>query len=174
MATVEEVFDVIDKIATQFEEQVVLCMVENKHTMVMAVCEQLYSGLDGDGDYLNPNYLNDPFFKEEGFWHNRAEDYQAWKNAITPPMSSSMLGLPPRPDNVPNLFINGKFYSEIYAERRDMELNIDVNGSGDGPSIVSKWGNEILNIGITAIQYFNEEKLIPHLKEFYEQCGYKR
>ena len=70
MATVEEVFDVIDKIATQFEEQVVLCMVENKHTMVMAVCEQLYSGLDGDGDYLNPNYLNDPFFKEEGFWHS--------------------------------------------------------------------------------------------------------
>jgi len=54
-----------------------------------------------------------------------------------------------------------------------MELNIDVNGSGDGPSIVSKWGNEILNIGITAVQYFNEEKLIPHLKEFYEQCGYK-
>lgn len=174
MATVEEVFDIIDKIATQFEEQVVLCMVENKHTMVMAVCEQLYSGLDGDGDHLNPNYDNDPFFKEEGFWHNRAEDYQAWKNAITPPMSSSMLGLPPRPDNVPNLFINGKFYSEIFAERKDMELNIDVNGSGDGPSIVSKWGNEILNIGITAIQYFNEEKLIPHLKEFYEQCGYKR
>lgn len=173
MATVEEVFDIIDKIATQFEEQVVLCMVENKHTMVMAVCEQLYSGLDGDGDHLNPNYDNDPFFKEEGEWYNRADDYKAWKNTITPPMSSSMLGLPPRPDNVPNLFINGKFYSEIFAERKDMELNIDVNGSGDGPSIVSKWGNEILNIGITAIQYFNEEKLIPHLKEFYEQCGYK-
>ena len=84
-----------------------------------------------------------------------------------------MLGLPPRPDNVPNLYINGKFYSEIFTERDDMELKVDVNGSGDGPAIVSKYGSEILDIGMTAVKYFNEEKLLPHLKDFFEQCGYK-
>ena len=172
MATVDEVFDIIDIIATQFEEQVVVCMEDNRNTVLMAICEQLYSGIDGGGDHLNPNYDNDPFFHEEGYWFNRADDYKSWKNAITPPISSSMLGLPPRPDNVPNLFINGKFYSDIFAERNDMELKIDVRGSGDGPAIVSKWGNEILNMGMTAVQYFNEEKLLPHLKDFYEQCGY--
>lgn len=173
MATVEEVFDIINKITTGFEEQVVQCMVDNRHTIEKAIGEQLYSGMNGESDYLEPNYDNDSFFNEEGYWHNRAKDYKAWKNDITPPILSSMLGLPPRPDNVPNLYINGKFYSEIFTERDDMELKVDVNGSGDGPAIVSKYGSEILDIGMTAVKYFNEEKLLPHLKDFFEQCGYK-
>lgn len=173
MATVEEVFDIIDKIATQFEEQVIQCLTDNSFYVINVICEQLYSGLDGESEYLNPNYDNDPFFKEEGEWYNRAKDYKAWKLEKTPPERSLHLNLPPRPDNVPNLYIDGTFYSDIFAKRDDMELKIDVRSSGDGPAIVSKWGKEILEMGITAVQYFNEEKLIPHLKEFYEQCGYK-
>lgn len=173
MATVEEVFDVINKITTQFEEQVVSCMDENKRTILMCICEQLYSGQNGKGEHLSPNYSNDPFFNEDGPWKGRNKDYIAWKDSITPPEKSLQLGLSPRPRNVPNLFINGKFYSEIYANRLNMSLDIDVSYVGDGKDIVAKWGDEILTMGNSAVQYFNAEKLIPHLEEFYRECGYE-
>lgn len=172
MATVEEVNDVITMITEGIEEQVVECLDVNRNTVLICICEQLYSGLDGNGDYLNPNYDNDPFFKEEGEWKGRNKDYKAWKNTITPPEKSLYLGLPPRPSKVPNLFIDGTFYSDIFATREDMELNVDVKTQGNGKEIVSKWGEDILKIGNTAIQYFNNEKLLPRLEDFYDECGY--
>lgn len=172
MATVEEVNDVITMITEGFEEQVVECLDDNRRTVIICICEQLYSGLDGNGKHLNPDYDNDPFFNEEGEWKGRNEDYKAWKNSITPPESSLYLGLSPRPRNVPNLFINGKFYSDIFATREQMELYVDVSSLGDGKDIVAKWGEDILKMGNTAVQYFNAEKLIPRLEEFYDECGY--
>lgn len=169
---IARVADIIKKIATGFEESVAVCMDDNKVTVLRAVTEQLYSGLDSDGGYLSPSYDADPFFEEEGEWHHRSDDYKAWKNAITPPEGGYMLGLPPRPDNVPNLFINGKFYSEIDAERHDMSLHVDP-GTGNGPDIVAKYGDSILAMGDTAVRYFNEYHTWPAIKELFEKSGYK-
>lgn len=169
---IDEVANIIRAISDGFEQACIKCMEDNSDTVEMAITEQLYSGLDGEAQYLEPTYDNDPFFNEEGFWYHRGKDYKAWKSNITPPIRGAMLGLPPRPDNVPNLFINGKFYSEIVASRRGDVLHVDP-GKGNGPDIVSKYGDEILNMGPTAVEYFRCECLIPAIEEHFKNCGYR-
>lgn len=168
---IAEVAEIIDKIANGFAGACAKCLADNAGVVLSVVREQLYSGLDGEERHLSPTYDDDPFFEEEGPWFHRSQEYKAWKMDITPPEAGSMLGLPPRPDNVPNLFINGKFHSEITAERRGDALEIGP-GNGDGPSIVAKYGDEILNMGPTAVEYFNANCLLPAIGGFFNDCGY--
>lgn len=169
---IEEVARIIQKISDGFEEACIRCLDENSGIILDAVKEQLKSGQDGDGQHLSPTYDNDPYFEEEGYWHHRAKDYKAWKYSITPPVAGTMLGLPPRPDEVPNLYIDGKFYSEITAYRKGDALVVDP-GSGNGPSIVAKYGDTILDIGPTAVGYFNLNYMLPAIDSFFKDCGYK-
>ena len=171
MATIDEVYDAVKRWNDGFEDKCVECMSSNQGVFVQMICEQMYSGLKGDGTYITPSYDDDPFFDEPGMWFHDSEGYKAWKGAITPPMSSSLLGLPPRPYDTPNLFINGKFYSEIYSVAGDRQIEIQVVESGDGPSILGKYGDELFDIGSVAVQYFNEEYLIPNLQDFFDNCG---
>lgn len=168
---IEEVADIIGKIADGFEEACMKCLEDNSDVIIVAITEQMYSGRDGNGDNLEPTYDDDPFFDEPGYWHNRAKDYKAWKNLITPPQIGNMLGLSPRPENVPNLYIDGTFYSEIRATRQGDLLLVDP-GMGNGPEIVNKYGQAILEIGDTAADYFNQEYLLPALEIFFKDCGY--
>lgn len=169
---VEEAAKIIINITDGFKEAVITCLEENSDVVITAVTEQLYCGKDGEGEYLEPTYDNDPFFNEKGPWQHRSEAYKQWKQMITPPGISRMLGLEPRPVEVPNLCIDGTFYSQITASRRGDELYIDP-GNGNGPEIVEKYGEQILELGPTAVRYFNEEYLMPHLEGFFSDCGYK-
>lgn len=168
----QSVRDIIHNIAEGFEENVLQCLDFHSGIIVLAIQEQIYSGQNGEGEHLSPTYDEDPYFEEEGFWYHRARDYQAWKYSITPPAGSTMLGLPPRPDNVPNLFITGKFYSEITVTRRGDMLYVDP-GDGDGPSIVAKYGDSLLDIGDSAVEYFNREYMWPSIEKFFNDCGYQ-
>ena len=105
MADFDELHRVIHSIASGFEEECIRCMEEHKNVLVDCIQEQLYSGLDGTEHLLNPDYDTDTYFNEPGPWQNRAEQYKRWKERITPPLRSEMLYLPPRPVEVPNLFI---------------------------------------------------------------------
>lgn len=169
---ISQVAAIIHSIADGFEESCAQCLDDNKGIVLEAVREQLYAGLGGGGSFLSPTYDADPFFEEEGQWYHRADDYKKWKYTITPPLKGAMLGLAPRPDEVPNLFINGKFYSEITAVRRGDVLVTDP-GNGNGPAIVSKYGDEILNMGPRATEYFTEMYLLPAIGSFFEKCGYR-
>lgn len=168
---IEEVAGIIHKIAEGFEESCRQCLSDNSGVVLTEVREQLYAGLDGNGEYLSPTYDNDPFFNEEGYWHNRAADYKAWKLTIMWTNRNRLLGLDQRPDEVPNLFIDGTFYFDITAARRGDVLVVDP-GSGNGPDIVEKYGDQILNLGRTAVEYFNEELLLPSIARFFKNCGY--
>ncbi|MCF0219322.1 MAG: hypothetical protein HUK14_06030 [Muribaculaceae bacterium] len=132
----------------------------------------IYSGLDGNDRYLSPTYDSDPYFEEEGVWYHRSGAYKEWKREITPPVGGVMLMLHPRPDNVPNLFINGKFHSEIFGTVHGDTLSFDVREDGNGPDIVSKYGEQLLQLGTTAIGYFNNRYILPHIWKFFEDCGY--
>lgn len=169
---IEEVANIIRNIAEGFEEACAKCLESQSWFISVAIHEQLMSGQNGEGAHLSPTYDTDPFFEEEGFWHHRSNDYKAWKRSITPPEGSSLLGLPPRPDNVPNLWINGKFHSEITAARKGDVFVVDP-GTGDGPSIVAKYGDNILNMGPTAIGYFNVTYMLPAIDSFFKDCGYR-
>lgn len=171
MATIDDVFDAVKRWKDGFDDRCFASMASHQGVFVHLICEQMYSGLKGDGTYITPSYDDDPFFEEPGQWFHGSERYKAWKGDITPPVSSSLLGLPPRPYDVPNLFINGKFYSEIYSETGDRQIKIQVAESGDGPSILGKYGEELFDIGGYAVQYFNEEYLLPDLQDFFNECG---
>lgn len=155
-----------------FEEACIRCLADHTAVIYKAVTEQLYSGLDGEGNLLSPTYDEDPFFDEPGFWYNRAGDYKAWKRTITPPAGGSMIGLPPRPDNVPNLFIDGKFYSEISVTRSGDVIIVDP-GMDHGPDIVAKYGEKILCLGNAAVEYFNITYMWPAIETFFRDCGYE-
>lgn len=168
---IQEAYDIIHSIAEGFEENVMQCLESHSDDIVLAIQAQIYSGQDGRGEYLSPTYDDDNFFEEDGPWYHRAEDYKAWKYTITPP-EGTFLGLPARPDNVPNLYIDGKFYSEITASRRGDVLYVDP-GHGNGPAIVSKYGDSLLDIGDSAVAYFNREYMWPAIEKFFNDCGYR-
>lgn len=172
MADIFAVCDIITKMVDGFETSINQCLGDNTDIAEDAVREQMYSGKDGDDQYLNPTYDSDPYFEEKGPWYHRSAGYKQWKRDITPPTAGVMLMLPPRPDNVPNLFINGKFHSEVFATMQGDSLSIKVRESGDGPDIVNKYGDQILQLGPTAIGYFNNHYIIPHIWQFFADCGY--
>lgn len=174
MAGISEVAETIHRIADGFVDTVSDCMAENRGTMTAMIKEQIYSGLDSNGDYLNPTYDNDPYFNEPGRWQGKAALYKAWKMKITPPIRSYILNLPPRPDEVPNLFITGTFFDSIGSEVAEPGvITVTSSGFSDGADIVEKYGDGILNLGYNAKAYMVEEKLRPWLVDFFEGCGYK-
>ena len=169
---IAEVLRIFSAIADGFEDACAQCLEDNSGVVLDMIHEQLYSGLDAGGNHLSPTYDDDPYFEEKGPWYHCAEEYKKWKGVKTPPDSGRLLGLPPRPEAVPNLYIDGTFYSEITAKRSGNMLVISP-GSGNGPSIVSKYGDEILGMGLTAICYFNETYMRPAISEYFKKCGYK-
>lgn len=169
---IEEVATIIDLIADGLEDACAKCLEDNADFILLLIKEQLYSGQNGKGQYLDPNYRNDSFFDQEGRWYHKAEEYERWKYEITPPIASRVLGLPPRPKEVPNLYINGKFYGEINAYLRGHTLEIDPGG-GNGIEIVDKWGEDILTMGEQAKEFFNAHYMLPAIDEFFKRCGYQ-
>lgn len=170
--SIEDVVDIIGRIAAGFEAACARCLAENSDVVISCIKEQMLSGLDGEENHLTPTYDNDPYFDEAGFWYHRAKDYKAWKRSISPQVSGAVLGLPPRPDDVPNLYITGVFYSEITAAPNGYGLDIDP-GNGNGPAIVAKYGDCLLDIGPTAIGYFNANFMLPAIESFFRDCGYR-
>lgn len=173
MADIDKVYNVIHSIASGFKEECIKCMEENKEELVDCIQEQLYSGLDGTEHLLSPDYNNDTYFNEPGPWQHRAEQYKHWKEMITPPLRGEKLYLPPRPVEVPNLFITGSFYDSINAEKTNSGLRFSTKGFKEGPDIEKKYGEQILGVGNTAKEYFNLMYLRPWLERFFGECGYK-
>ena len=113
--TIAEMRDKIRIANANIQTEILDCMSQNSHDMAVSVREQLYSGVDGDGNSLSPSYSSDPFFTEHraGFYDEdrghyvncylHPERYIEWKQRITPPEPSSLLNLPARPADIPNL-----------------------------------------------------------------------
>ncbi len=68
---IEEVAVIIGKIADGFEEACIKFLDDQSDIVVRAITEQLYSGLDGEANYLSPTYDEDPYFGEAGEWYHR-------------------------------------------------------------------------------------------------------
>ena len=176
--TIEEVRERVRRMKDGFQQQVLDCMADNSHDMVLSVREQLYSGLDGNGTSLSPSYDSDPYFtdphagyfdEERGHWVNcylHPERYIAWKQRITPPESGQRLNLPPRPSTVPNLFIVGTFHMSISSRPTSRGVEIFTSGWDSGPLVERKYGSQIFKLTDNAVQHFNESFLWPWLKSW--------
>lgn len=167
-------------IADGFREACVDCMHANVNQFPEAVREQLYCGVDGNGGFLSPTYDDDPFFQRRLWRHTDtngktyvgAEGYKEWKSDITPPEQSTMLGLAPRPESVPNLFIDGTFHRSITGEPTPDGVDIDARG-GDSFKIVDKYGRQIFGLTDDAVAWFNKTFMLPAIEEHFKKCGYK-
>jgi hypothetical protein len=62
--------------------------------------DQLLNGLDNEGHFIRPSYLEDPYFDTV----EEAVGYMEWKRKISPYSTI-------RPPETPNLFINGYYHS---------------------------------------------------------------
>ena len=75
--------------------------------------------------------------------------------------------------NANGLKITGNFYDSIKASKGNNELQILSSGFDDGSEIIKKYGDNILGVSDTAIEYFNKSYLMPWLEDFYKSCGYE-
>ena len=164
---------IIDAISGGIQDSILECLEEKRDIITSSITEQLYSGLDGNGEFLSPTYDDDPYFNELGRWHGASYAYKKWKERITPPMRSPMLGLPPRPVDVPNLFITGMFHESIKAARQGDIIRVYTSGFRDGPQIERKYGEAIFKLTDDAREYFNIYALRPWLNDFMTKCGYR-
>ena len=136
------------------------------------VCEQLYSGMNGDEAPLRPKYSQDPYFKETygKNWKKHAVDYAKWKKNIQPP-ERSYLGFRPRAMDTPNLIIRGDFYSSITAIPIKDGLKITSEGVSFSSDIERKYTPKIYAIGNKAKRHYIEFYMLPQIKDFIKYCG---
>lgn len=172
MADFDKLEHSVHSIVTGFERTVAECLTQNKSVVEDLIGEQLYSGLDGDTNSLRPSYSDDPFFDIKGRWYHDSDGYIEWKKDITPPIASPRLNLPPRPLDVPNLYITGTFHESIRAMVSGGTLSINTVGFSDGPDIVRKYGDNILNLGMDAREYIIIELLEPFIGDFFKRYGF--
>lgn len=173
MASINQMYEVIHAIRMGFESEIRDCMYENTGIIEGLIREQIYAGQNGNGKLLNPTYENDPFFEEKGRWYHRNKQYKHWKEKITPPITSEVLFLPPRPVEVPNLFITGRFHDSITALKSSDGISITTKGFTAGKDIVSKYGDSIFMLGKEGKSYFSHNILRPWLERFIKKCGYR-
>lgn len=171
MADFDKLEHAVHSVVTGLEQACADCLMENKAVVEELIGEQLYSGLDGDTNSLRPSYSNDPFFDIKGRWYHDSDGYIEWKKKITPPVTSPRLNLPPRPIDVPNLYITGAFHESIRASVNGDSLSIGTFGFTEGPDIVRKYGDNILNLGVDAREYIVLEMLEPFIGDFFKKYG---
>jgi len=127
--------------------------------MVMDNKDNLWDGKTSTGLNITPTYLTDPYFPHTtpGGRVITAKAYMAWKSSPGYMQGSS------RNPETPNLFISGKFYSEISAAVTELGIEFDAETSL-GKAIQAKFGNEV--IGITDEDWLPiREKVIPEYVE---------
>lgn len=116
---------------------------------------QLLRGLSSSGEDLRPYYSED--LKPNGYFYSveSAGRYAAWKQDLSYPYEAQ------RNPDAPNLYINGKFHSELGVEFGPETVKVDGE-TGYAKGIVAKYG--LSNFGLMP-EYWNEIFSIGALDE---------
>lgn len=96
------------------KKQAVSVLKDTESEVIEYMKDQLYAGLDGNGGYLAPSYLHDPYFRTR----EEATAYAKYKSTLNQRTPASYLS--PKPYDVPNLIITGRL---VYNR-----LRLTVNG----------------------------------------------
>lgn len=124
--------------------------------------QQLFEGKTSSGDDFRPFYSED--LQPGGYFKNKesAKRYADWKQTINYPIQAS------RNPDAPNLYINGRFHSELGVEFGTEAVAVDGR-TIYAKQIMAKYGNE--NFGLTPENWnvvFNErgakDELINEIK----------
>ena len=119
--------------ALQTGELVRWVLVPREEDILELQREQLFQGLASDGQDIRPYYSED--LKPEGYFHSKesAKRYSVWKEGIQTPFSAK------RNPDAPNLYINGRFHSELCVRFGADALAVE-GGTGYASALVAKYG----------------------------------
>lgn len=86
-------------------------------------------------------------------------------NVLSHRSDTNYLNLPPKKNNLPDLYIRGDFHRSIKgkATAKGVEIGSNVSFAGD---IESKYGNVIYGLSPEAKKKFVDEKLFPRMKNY--------
>jgi len=100
-----------------FEKEQQEIVADNSEKLVELQREQMLEGRGIDGEYIRPFYSENPYFKTP----EAAKRYAAWKKRITPNDK--------RPEDVPNLFVDGTLHRSLFAKVENQTFSILTNVS---------------------------------------------
>lgn len=105
---------------------------------------QLLEGKGSDGNDLRPYYTED--VQPSGYFKTvaSARNYMAWKETLNYPYRVSRNG------NAPNLYINGRFYSEMEVRFEAETMGI-YPSTGYASEIMAKYG--LHRFGLSALKW---------------------
>lgn len=105
---------------------------------------QLLEGKGSDGSDLRPYYTED--VQPSGYFKTvaSARNYMAWKESLNYPYNVSRNG------NAPNLYINGRFYSEMEVRFEAETMGI-YPSTGYASEIMAKYG--LHRFGLSALKW---------------------
>lgn len=166
MATIKDSERIFREFVDGYSPMLENAITTHKDFAELAIREQLESGIDGNEKELQPNYLNDPYFKTR----KEALRYMRWKERITPPVQSQ-LGLRERPVKTPNLRINGYFHNSIQAVSVDGGISLRSHGVDFAPDVEHKYGDALYKLGRTARRKFYRDYIRTSIKEYYRRFG---
>ncbi len=142
------------------QKEVVDIIEANTDLIVEMQSDQWMEGRGVDGEFLRPFYSENPYFKSK----ESAARYAKWKQKITPN--------PQRPDDVPNLYINGYLHSLLYADvygegSLDAMLKIDSDAPF-APKVFSVHKNA-LGLNEEKRLLFAENVTLPEFKKILQE-----
>ena len=105
---------------------------------------QLLEGKGSDGNDLRPYYTED--LQPHGYFKSQqsASNYMAWKETLNYPYSVE------RNSDAPNLYINGRFYSEMEV-KFEADVLMIAPSSGYAAQIMAKYG--LHRFGLSALKW---------------------
>lgn len=176
MGTIGSANKIVGQLCDGFAPMLTTILHEKASEAEVCIREQLSSGQDGDGRLLRPTYLEDPWFNspEAGSWRGGADRYMAWKREITPPYDSSWLGIPRRPVDTPNLFIDGTFHRSIRAMPVDKGVRISSQHCEFAPELEMKYGTNIYKMGWWSKKYFVEQYIRRGIEDYFKRFSVKK
>ena len=116
--------------------------------------QQLIDGQTSEGTPITPSYTQDPFFKSA----DSAERYIVMKERKFDIPSSSV-----RNRDTPNLYITGKFHSELGVEFQATQFKV-YGLTPYASGIMSKYGDSIFNLSPDNREKLMREKVMPYIE----------
>ncbi len=134
-------------------------MSEDEGLLLELMKDQLFAGLDGDGNPLRPTYQEDPYFTSRA----AAQRYSDWKDTMFQRTHNDLFTR--RPPGTPNLIITGGlFYDTLVSEVGNSALVVRSDSPIIG-KLEGKYGDALLRMSPMALKFYTEERLFIRLQK---------
>ena len=136
-------------------------LVDNEEVLIEEQREQLFEGKSSTGADLRPSYTED--IKPKGYFNSveKAKNYANWKaNVVSYPSTGNLK----RDIDAPNLYVNGRFHSELGIEFGADAVQV-IGTTAYAQGIIAKYGHENFGWTVERMSRILQEIVLPALQE---------